>query len=85
MNLPVTDMWFSVTEVASGIFRITGTDGDVLVDSGLDTGPDADVPAYVETMRRLRDLPVKTVFGSHKDTMNRDRMHHIADRTIASR
>jgi glyoxylase-like metal-dependent hydrolase (beta-lactamase superfamily II) len=59
--------------------------GDVIYDGVLiDTGVGADVAAYVETMRRLRDLPVRTVFAGHKDPMNRDRMHDIADRYIAS-
>ena len=60
--------------------------GDVIYDGVIiDTAPTSNVADYVETMRRLKDLPVALAFGGHKDSMNRSRMIEIADRYLASK
>jgi glyoxylase-like metal-dependent hydrolase (beta-lactamase superfamily II) len=60
--------------------------GDVIYDGVIvDTGPGSDVPAYRETMARLRDLPVRKVLGGHKDPMDRARTAAIAEQYLASR
>jgi glyoxylase-like metal-dependent hydrolase (beta-lactamase superfamily II) len=60
--------------------------GDVIYDGVIiDTAPTSRVADYIRTMKRLKKLPVRLVFGGHKDSMNRDRMNEIADRYLASR
>lgn len=60
--------------------------GDVIYDGALiDSGPGADPAAYRATMRRLLALPVRRVFGGHKDTMDRARMAAVAEGYLAAR
>jgi glyoxylase-like metal-dependent hydrolase (beta-lactamase superfamily II) len=50
--------------------------GDVVYagDPLIDQAPTSDVAAYVATMRRLRDLPVRIVHAGHDDSMDRPTM-----------
>jgi glyoxylase-like metal-dependent hydrolase (beta-lactamase superfamily II) len=54
--------------------------GDAVYDGPLlDQFPDADIGAYCETMRRLRELPVTVVHGGHDPSFGRARLVEIAD------
>lgn len=60
--------------------------GDAIYDGILiDSTDDADIPAYLRTMARLRDLPVRVVHGGHKRAFGRARLHEIIDAYVASR
>ena len=50
--------------------------GDVVYaeDPLIDQAPTSDVDAYVATMRRLRDLPVRIVHAGHDRSMDRPTM-----------
>jgi len=39
----------------------------------------------VETMKRLRELPVEVVHGGHDESFGRERLIEIADDYVASR
>jgi glyoxylase-like metal-dependent hydrolase (beta-lactamase superfamily II) len=58
--------------------------GDAIYDGPL-LAPDSDIPAYLETMERLRDLPVEVVHGGHDPSFGRARMHELIDAYRASR
>ena len=52
--------------------------GDAIYDGPLlDQIPGADIPAYVATMRRLRELPVDVVHGGHDPSFGRARLLEI--------
>ena len=54
--------------------------GDVVYDDQLlDEMLGADIPAYVASMRRLRDLDVATVHPGHGPSFDGDRMRQLAD------
>jgi glyoxylase-like metal-dependent hydrolase (beta-lactamase superfamily II) len=54
--------------------------GDAIYDGPLfDFLPESDIPAYVETMRKLRPLPVTVVHGGHDPSFGRERMLQIID------
>jgi glyoxylase-like metal-dependent hydrolase (beta-lactamase superfamily II) len=58
--------------------------GDAIYDGALiDTLPDSSVPDYVETMKRLRDVPAKVVHGGHEQSFGRERLVEIADAYLA--
>jgi glyoxylase-like metal-dependent hydrolase (beta-lactamase superfamily II) len=60
----------------------TGTlfSGDAIYDGVLiDDLPTSDVADYIRTMRRLRELPVRTVHGGHKPSFGRERLVAIID------
>jgi glyoxylase-like metal-dependent hydrolase (beta-lactamase superfamily II) len=60
--------------------------GDAIYDGILiDSTDDANIPDYLRTMARLRDLPVRIVHGGHKRAFGRERMHEIIDAYVASR
>jgi len=66
----------------------TGTlfSGDAIYDGPLlDELPESDVPTYVETMKRLRELPVEVVHGGHDGSFGRDRLIEIANDYISFR
>jgi glyoxylase-like metal-dependent hydrolase (beta-lactamase superfamily II) len=66
----------------------TGTlfSGDAIYDGPLlDDLPESDIPTYVETMKRLRGLPVDVVHGGHDESFGRERLIEIANGYIASR
>ena len=63
-------------EAASG----TLFSGDAIYDGVLiDDLPTSDVADYIQTMRRLRELPVRTVHGGHKPSFGRERLVAIID------
>ncbi len=66
----------------------TGTlfSGDAIYDGPLlDELPESDIPTYVETMKRLRELPVRVVHGGHDESFGRDRLIEITDEYLARR
>ena len=53
--------------------------GDAIYDGPLlDEIPGSDIPAYVETMRRLEKLPVRVVHGGHDPSFGRERLKELA-------
>lgn len=66
-------------EEASGTFF----SGDALYDGTLlDDLPDSNIPDYLSTMKRIRELPVSVVHGGHEPSFGRDRMIKLADAYI---
>jgi len=66
----------------------TGTlfSGDAIYDGLLlDELPDSNIPDYVRTMKRLRDLPVSIVHGGHEPSFGRSRLVEIIDQYLAKR
>jgi len=60
--------------------------GDAVYDGPLlDELDGSDIETYVQTMRRLRELPVTVVHGGHEPSFGRDRLIEICDRYIAAR
>jgi glyoxylase-like metal-dependent hydrolase (beta-lactamase superfamily II) len=60
--------------------------GDAIYDGPLfDFLPESNIADYVETMRRLRELPVSTVHGGHDPSFGRARMLEIIDEYLARR
>jgi glyoxylase-like metal-dependent hydrolase (beta-lactamase superfamily II) len=60
--------------------------GDAIYDGSLiDVLEDSSVPDYIETMKRLRDVPAKIVHGGHEESFGRARLVEIADAYLASR
>ena len=69
-------------EPASGVLF----SGDAVYDGPLlDELDGCDIPAYVDTMRRLRDLPVTVVHGGHEPSFGRERLVELCDAYLASR
>jgi glyoxylase-like metal-dependent hydrolase (beta-lactamase superfamily II) len=59
--------------------------GDVLYDGELlDTCHGADRASYVESLQRLRGLPVSMVHAGHEDSFGPDRMRHLIDAYTAA-
>jgi glyoxylase-like metal-dependent hydrolase (beta-lactamase superfamily II) len=66
----------------------TGTlfSGDTIYDGPLlDDVGGSDVKSYVETMKRLRQLPVNVVHAGHDPSFGRERMIQIIDAYLATR
>lgn len=60
--------------------------GDAIYDGPLlDELPDSDIPAYLGTIRRLRDMDVNVVHGGHDPSFGRERLIAICDNYLASR
>ncbi len=60
--------------------------GDAVYDGPLlDFGSDSDVPTYVRTMRRLQELPVRTVHAGHDPSFDAPRLHHLINAYLESR
>ena len=61
--------------------------GDAVYRDGplLDQMPGSDVGAYLQTMQRLRDLPVSTVHGGHDASFARPRLVAITEEYVARR
>ncbi len=58
--------------------------GDAIYDGPLLTNfPGADIDQYVETMMRLKSLPVRVVHGGHEPSFGRERLIEIADKYLA--
>lgn len=69
-------------EAASG----TLFSGDALYDGPLlDQIKSANIPDYINTMRRLRELPVKIVHAGHDPSFGRARMIELIDAYLRSR
>jgi glyoxylase-like metal-dependent hydrolase (beta-lactamase superfamily II) len=51
----------------------------------LDELPESNIPDYVESMRRLRSLPVETVHAGHDPSFGREELIAIVDAYIARR
>ena len=63
-------------EAASG----TLFSGDAIYDGTLlDELPDSSIADYIETMKRLRELPVQVVHGGHEPSFGRDRLFELID------
>jgi glyoxylase-like metal-dependent hydrolase (beta-lactamase superfamily II) len=60
--------------------------GDAVYDGPLlDELDGSHVDAYLDTMRRLRALPVTVVHGGHETSFGRDRLIEICDDYLARR
>ena len=60
--------------------------GDAIYDGPLlDDLPESDVGAYVNTMKRLRELPVRVVHGGHEPSFGRERLVELIDAYLALR
>jgi glyoxylase-like metal-dependent hydrolase (beta-lactamase superfamily II) len=60
--------------------------GDAIYDGPLlDELEGGDIPAYVDTMKRLRDLPVTVVHGGHEPSFGRARLVELCDAYLAMR
>lgn len=60
--------------------------GDAIYDGLLlDDLPDSDVAAYIETMKRLRDVPARVVHGGHEPSFDGARLVELADAYLSSR
>lgn len=60
--------------------------GDALYDGELlDELPDSNVPDYINTMKRLRQLPVSVVHGGHEPSFGQARMIELIDEYLAWR
>jgi glyoxylase-like metal-dependent hydrolase (beta-lactamase superfamily II) len=69
-------------EAASG----TLFSGDALYDGPLlDQITGADIPTYVRTMKRLRELPVQVVHAGHDPSFGRERLVELVDAYLAWR
>ena len=55
--------------------------GDAVYDGPLlDELDGSDIPAYVATMRRFRELPVTVVHGGHEPSFGRERLVELCAR-----
>ena len=69
-------------EAASG----TLFSGDAVYDGPLlDMLPESDIAHYLETMKRLRDLPVTVVHAGHEPSFGRERLRELADEYLSQR
>lgn len=69
-------------EAASG----TLFSGDAIYDGFLlDSLPESDLVAYVKTMKRLRELPVRVVHAGHEPSFGRERLIELVDAYLESR
>lgn len=60
--------------------------GDAIYDGPLlDEIPGADIPVYVNTMKRLRELPVEIVHAGHDPSFGRARLIELVDAYLAKR
>lgn len=72
----------ALLETATGVLF----SGDAIYDGPLlDQIPGSDIPAYLRTMERLRDLPVSVVHAGHDPSFGRQRLIDIADAYLSSR
>jgi len=60
--------------------------GDAIYDGPLlDELPGSDIPVYVATMKRLRQLPVRIVHAGHDPSFDRARLRELCDSYLAKR
>jgi glyoxylase-like metal-dependent hydrolase (beta-lactamase superfamily II) len=68
--------------------RATGVlfSGDAVYDGPLiDDAYHSHPPTYVDTLSRLRELPVSVVHGGHFGSFGRQRMHELVDQYLGGR
>jgi glyoxylase-like metal-dependent hydrolase (beta-lactamase superfamily II) len=68
--------------------EVSGTlfSGDAVYDGPLiDQLPESDITAYIQTMKRLRELPVRVVHAGHEPSFGRERLHEIIDAYLKKR
>jgi glyoxylase-like metal-dependent hydrolase (beta-lactamase superfamily II) len=59
--------------------------GDVIYDDDLlDSLPGSDPEQYANSLRRLRDLPVRLTHPGHEHSFGQDRLHHLIDDYLSS-
>ena len=69
-------------EAATGILF----SGDALYDGPLlDELEDSSIPDYIETMKRLREIPVRVVHAGHDPSFGRDRLIELVDAYLEKR
>ena len=51
----------------------------------LDQLPESNIDAYIQTMKRLRELPVQVVHGGHEASFGRERLHELVDAYLKKR
>ena len=51
----------------------------------LDELPGSDIPAYVRTLKRLRELPVRVVHAGHDPSFGRERLRELCDSYLVRR
>src|SRR5204863_3736714 len=69
-------------EAATGVLF----SGDAVYDGPLlDELDGCDIPAYVDTVRRLRELPVTVVHGGHEPSFGRRRLVELCDAYLRRR
>jgi glyoxylase-like metal-dependent hydrolase (beta-lactamase superfamily II) len=69
-------------EAATGVLFT----GDAVYDGPLlDELDGSDIPAYVDTMRRMRELPVRVVHAGHEPSFGRERLVELCDAYLALR
>jgi glyoxylase-like metal-dependent hydrolase (beta-lactamase superfamily II) len=69
-------------EAASGVLL----SGDAVYDGPLiDDAYHSNAEDYVESMRRLRELPVRVVHGGHYPSFGRERFHELIDEYVLGR
>lgn len=60
--------------------------GDAVYDGHLyDDVYHSDIPVYIETMERLRKLPVKQVHGGHHESFGKDKLNELTQSYIQSK
>jgi glyoxylase-like metal-dependent hydrolase (beta-lactamase superfamily II) len=61
--------------------------GDCVYESGilLDELPESDIPDYVRSMQRLREVPARIVHGGHDDAFGRPRLLELIDGYVRTR
>jgi glyoxylase-like metal-dependent hydrolase (beta-lactamase superfamily II) len=61
--------------------------GDCVYESGilLDELPESNIPDYIRSMERLRDVPARIVHGGHDDSFGRERLLELIDDYVARR
>jgi glyoxylase-like metal-dependent hydrolase (beta-lactamase superfamily II) len=60
--------------------------GDCLYDGHLlDALPGSDLPTYIATMERLRELPIRVVHAGHEGSFGRERFIALIDKFLAAR
>jgi len=60
--------------------------GDAIYDGPLlDMLPESDIPRYVETMKRLKELPVAVVHAGHEPSFGRERLRELAEAYLSER
>jgi len=60
--------------------------GDAIYDGPLlDQIPGSDIPTYIKTMKRLRELPVEIVHAGHEPSFGRERLIELVDEYLEQR